>query len=61
MQHNFTIVGRNCIPLSATEKKNYFNALENNPHKSKHWIKVFGKKCPMFFAGLIHSTTFSKY
>lgn len=60
-QHNFTIVGRNFIPAIATEKRMGFNVLENNPPKSKHWIKVFGKKCPLLFVGLIHSTISSKY
>lgn len=61
MQYNFIVVGRNCIPIIATEERIGFNALENNPPKSKHWIEVFGRKCSLFFVGLIHSTASSKY
>lgn len=55
-----TIIGRNSIPVVATKKRTDFDASKNNHLKSKHWIKVFGKKCPLFFEDLIHSTTLCK-
>jgi len=41
------MIGRNFILIFATENRIGFNALENNPPKSKHWTKVSGKKCPL--------------
>lgn len=41
MQHNFTIVGRICIPDIATEKRIGFNALANNPPEPKHRVTVW--------------------